>query len=82
MQFLFFPSENDPCPNTVVEALLAGVPVCFNPLGGTVELVNECGVPLSRLSEIISNWRLYREKSLTRNDLRFDNVAQKYLKLC
>lgn len=39
MKLLYFPSENDPCPNTVIEAILCGVPVSYNPLGGTVELV-------------------------------------------
>jgi glycosyltransferase involved in cell wall biosynthesis len=40
MKLLYFPSEKDPCPNTVIEAILSGVPVCHNPIGGTVELVN------------------------------------------
>ena len=39
MKMLFFPSENDPCPNTVIEAILSGVPVCYNPNGGVEELI-------------------------------------------
>lgn len=39
MKLLYFPSEKDPCPNTVVEAILSGVPVCYNSEGGTSELV-------------------------------------------
>ena len=39
MKLLYFPSEKDPCPNTVVEAILSGVPVCYNSVGGTSELV-------------------------------------------
>jgi len=40
MKMLYFPSENDPCPNTVIESILCGVPVCYNPLGGSIEIVN------------------------------------------
>jgi len=39
MKFLYFPSEKDPCPNTVIEAILSGIPVCYNDDGGTSELV-------------------------------------------
>jgi len=39
MKLLYFPSEKDPCPNTVIEAILSGVPVCYNSDGGTSELV-------------------------------------------
>ena len=39
MKCLYFPSERDPCPNTVVEAIKSGVPVCYNSNGGTKEIV-------------------------------------------
>ena len=35
MKCLFFPSEKDPCPNTVVESIMSGIPVCYNKIGGT-----------------------------------------------
>ena len=82
MKFLFFPSENDPCPNTVIEALLAGVPVCYNTKGGTVEIVKGCGVSLIDYNEMISDWKKFREKAIKRDDLRFDIVAEEYLNLC
>ena len=44
MRWIYFPSENDPCPNTVVEGLLAGLPVCYNNKGGTKELVQKVWV--------------------------------------
>lgn len=44
MKFLYFPSEKDPCPNTVIESILCGVPVCYNKEGGTVELVDGIGM--------------------------------------
>jgi glycosyltransferase involved in cell wall biosynthesis len=36
-------SENDPCPNIVLEALASGLPVLYHPSGGTPELVGEEG---------------------------------------
>ena len=81
MKFLFFPSENDPCPNTVIEALLSGVPVCYNKKGGTVEIVQECGVSLTDFKIMVSDWRNFKAKTSKRDDLRFDIVAEKYLNL-
>jgi glycosyltransferase involved in cell wall biosynthesis len=81
MKFLFFPSENDPCPNTVVESILSGVPVCFNPMGGTKEIVKDCGLPIDDFRTMISDYPSFRQKCLYRNDLKFDAVARKYLSL-
>ena len=36
-------SENDPCPNVVLEALASGLPVLFRDSGGVRELVQDCG---------------------------------------
>jgi glycosyl transferase family 1 len=52
MKFLFFPSEKDPCPNTVVESILSGVPVCYNEIGGTAELVTGHSQPID-ISKLI-----------------------------
>jgi glycosyltransferase involved in cell wall biosynthesis len=38
-QALLFPSKNDYCPNTVLEAMSCGLPVCYHDSGGTPELV-------------------------------------------
>ena len=81
MKFLFFPSENDPCPNTVIESILSGVPVCFNPLGGTKELVKECGLPISGFNAMLKDHGSFRERCLSRKDLDFDLVARKYMDL-
>jgi glycosyltransferase involved in cell wall biosynthesis len=36
-------SENDPCPNVVLEALASGLPVLYRDSGGVPELVADCG---------------------------------------
>jgi len=47
MKLFYFPSENDPCPNSVIEAIMCGVPVCYNPIGGTRELIiGQAGNPV------------------------------------
>ena len=79
LKMLYFPSENDPCPNTAVEAIMSGVPVCFNPLGGTKEIVNSCGVSLDRVEYLLDNLDEFRARCLKRRDLHFDSVAKKYL---
>ena len=81
MKMLFHPAENDPCSNTVIEAILSGVPVCYNVSGGTPEIVKDCGVPLSDFEDLLDNLDNYRKKCLKRTDLHFDRVAEKYLAL-
>jgi glycosyltransferase involved in cell wall biosynthesis len=39
-------SENDPCPNVVLEALASGLPVLYRDSGGVPELVADCGEPI------------------------------------
>jgi glycosyltransferase involved in cell wall biosynthesis len=39
-------SENDPCPNVVLEALASGLPVLYRDSGGVPELVADCGEPV------------------------------------
>lgn len=86
MKMLYFPSENDPCPNTVVESILSGVPVCYNPVGGSIELVTGsnglnslCGLPLSCSTELLADLEKYRKSCFNRNDLYFDSVYRKYM---
>lgn len=45
---LFFPSESEPCPNTLLEAMACGLPCLYHASGGTPELLGETGVPLGR----------------------------------
>ena len=81
MRWIYFPSENDPCPNTVVEGLLTGLPVCYNKEGGTKELVRNCGLPLERADEMDQKLEQMRSHAINRTDLSFEKVAQKYIAL-
>lgn len=81
MKTLYFPSETDPCPNTVIEAILSGVPVCYNPSGGTPELIQGCGEPLDRFEALLANLPAYRARCLHRPDLHFEAVAPRYLEV-
>ncbi|MSR78243.1 MAG: glycosyltransferase [Candidatus Omnitrophica bacterium] len=81
MKCLYFPSENDPCPNTAVEAVLSGVPVCYNPAGGTVEIVKDCGLPLPHFEELLKTYQDLRKRCAQRRDLYFDQAAEQYLSL-
>ena len=38
-------TENDSCPNVVLEALASGLPLLYRQSGGVPELVGQCGVP-------------------------------------
>lgn len=81
MKMLYLPSENDPCPNTAIEAILCGVPVCFNARAGTKEVVGDCGLPLEDSDALLKGLPLFRSRCLSRQDLHFGNVARAYLSL-
>jgi glycosyltransferase involved in cell wall biosynthesis len=81
MKCLYFPSENDPCPNTVVESILSGVPVCYNRVGGTVEIVRDCGLPLDQFNILLQEIPQLHKNCADRDDLHFDLVAKKYMNL-
>lgn len=41
---LLFPAGNESCPNVVLEAISCGLPVIYNPSGGTPEIAKKYGV--------------------------------------
>jgi glycosyltransferase involved in cell wall biosynthesis len=81
---LFFPSEFDPCPNTVIEAMACGLPVLYHPSGGTVELVGDAGVPFSGsleadVSQLLADRSAVRERGLARaQEFSAERVAGRY----
>lgn len=79
MKMLYYPSQNDPCSNTIIEAILSGVPVCYNEPGGAPELVKDCGTTLENAEYMLHNLEEYRSRCLQRNDLHFDKVMEKYM---
>lgn len=81
MKVLYLPSEKDPCPNTAIESILCGIPVCYNPDGGTKEIVKDCGLPLPDFKELLLRRSAYRQNCLGRHDLFFSEVAKKYVSL-
>jgi glycosyltransferase involved in cell wall biosynthesis len=69
--FLFFPSELEPCPNTPLEAMACGLPSLYHPSGGTPELLADAGVPMTGslghdLGRLLENRDILRERALAR----------------
>lgn len=81
MKVLYFPSRFDPCPNTVIEAIMTGVPVCYHDSGGTPELVRDCGEPLERFDYLLNDLETYRQRCAQRSDLEFPKVIAQYREL-
>ena len=60
-EVLLFPSENEACPNVVLEGLASGLPVLYKDSGATPELVGDCGLPVEiatfrhRFDQIMEN---------------------------
>jgi len=83
--FLLFPSENDACPNIVIEALASGIPVLYHNSGGTPELCGygKYGIPLPKNLEDFSQFIEKAKKQhceLRRNIL--NNIEQFSFKHC
>lgn len=65
----------------MIEAIMSGVPVCYNEPGGAAELVRDCGVPLDKIDDLLNNPEEYRQRCFERADLFFDNVMKKYMSI-
>lgn len=85
-------AKNDPCPNTVLEALSCGLPVIYHNSGGSVEIAREYGVPLPRLindetiqttlEKIKQNYDVLVKRIIRdRHKFSIDYVAEKYLEV-
>jgi len=74
-------SENDPCPNAVIEALASGLPVLYKDSGGVPELVANCGRPLeeadfrSCLNALLHEWPVLHKTARTRAEKAFAQDA-------
>lgn len=85
--FLFFPSELEPCSNIVLEAMASGLPLLYHPSGGTPELVGGAGVPLSGalasdVAAVLGKGADLRERSLERaEEFSAEKVVARYAAL-
>jgi len=69
--FLFFPSEQEPCPNTPLEAMASGLPTLYHPSGGTPELLGDAAVAMTGslsddLSRLLAERDAWRARALAR----------------
>lgn len=72
--FLFFPSELEPCPNTPLEAMASGLPVLYHASGGTSELLGDAGVAMTGslagdVARVLATPDAWRARSLQRASL-------------
>lgn len=88
---LLFPSINESCPNTVLEALSSGLPVFYKNSGGTPEICKDFGIPLEgdvkdNLEDMKLNYKDLRQKVLNSNSLfsvnRAGSLYKKILEKC
>lgn len=76
---------NEPCSNSIVEALACGLPVLYQDSGGNRELAGDYGVPLTpdysgAVSALAKQWTAIREKVLDdRGRFLIDRAAAEYV---
>ena len=81
-------SQNDPCPNVVIEALASGLPVLYKDSGGVPELVGGCGLPVevdnyrTQLDQVMAGkeelGRMARQRAVRM--FSADVICQQYLR--
>jgi glycosyltransferase involved in cell wall biosynthesis len=85
---LLFFSENESCPNVVLEGMASGLPVLYKDSGGTPELVGNCGLTVEvnnlreQLEKVLSQRRELSEAARARAVEYFspDVIFPQYLK--
>lgn len=71
-------SENEACPNHVLEGLAAGLPILYADSGATREVVADCGLDVTiatfgrRLEQLASDWAAWAARSRRRAIEQFD----------
>jgi glycosyltransferase involved in cell wall biosynthesis len=78
-------SRNDPCSNSVIEALACGLPCLYLDSGGHPELVGEAGLPfaseeeaVARLDQLVQEYEARQAKIAVAS---LDEVANRYLEV-
>lgn len=80
-------SQNEACPNHVLEALASGLPVLYDDSGAMSEVIGNCGVPVTvesftiRLEQVMGRWAELSMASRQRALDRFhpDHIFSRYL---
>lgn len=85
---LLFPSENEACPNVVLEAISCGLPVLYHPSGGTPEIAGPFGMSLGDQTpeEAIDAMRQAYPKLVDHiqqrsHELSIEKAGEKYVRL-
>lgn len=82
--FLFFPSQSEPCPNTPIEAMACGLPCLYHPSGGTPELLGDAGLAMgpslaADVARLLAAREEMRDRALGRAPEFFaERVAARY----
>jgi len=84
--FLFF-SQNESCPNVVLEAMASGLPVLYLDSGGTAELVGDTGIAITTeafreaFEKIWHNWHDWSKTTRARaeNTFSVNKIIPEYL---
>ena len=85
--YFLHPAVKDPCPNSMIEALCAGLPVIYNPgIGSGTELGKDYGIALNEknLDETLSSARTQYDRLIEklqkdRSGFSINHVAKSYL---
>jgi len=67
-------SQNEACPNHVLEALASGLPVLYHDSGAMAEVIGDCGLPVT-----VSGFRGQLEKIMTRHHVLSDGARRRAL---
>lgn len=84
---LAFFSENESCPNVVLEAMASGLPILYRDSGATAELVGDAGLPVraesmgSVLSEMMRDYATWAARARARatNHFALKTILPRYM---
>ncbi len=85
--FFLFLSQNETCPNVVLEAMASGLPALYLNSGGTEELVGDTGLAITvesfreNFEKIRPHWKKWASRSRARAEKHFavDKIIPQYL---